>query len=88
VWKLLWSLQLPGALQHFVWKMSNNALPTKENLYRRRIVKDPLCPLCSATIETIWHVVWACPAAIDVWQEYDRQIQKLALEERDGFGLV
>lgn len=88
MWKLFWPLQLPGVLKHFVWKLSNNALPTKENLCRRKIVTDPLCPFCSSTVESAWHAIWACPAAVAVWQEGHRQIQKLALSESDGFELV
>ncbi len=38
VWSSLWSLQATGVLKHFVWKVCNNALPTKENLYRRKIL--------------------------------------------------
>jgi len=37
----LWSLQVPRALKMFLWKVCHNALPTKENLYRRKITKDP-----------------------------------------------
>jgi hypothetical protein len=45
VWTTLWSLKVSGALKLILWKVCNNALPTKENLYRRKITKDPMCPI-------------------------------------------
>jgi hypothetical protein len=53
VWRIIWSLDGPRVLKNFVWKFCANALPTKENLYRRHIVPDPLCPLCSNCTESI-----------------------------------
>jgi len=88
VWTTLWSLKVLGALKLFLWKVCNNALPTKENLYRRKITKDPLCPVCESKAETIWHVLWECRASMGVWQESNKRIHKLILEESDGLGLV
>jgi hypothetical protein len=88
VWSSLWSLQAPWVLKHFFWKVCNNALPTKDNLYRKKILQDPLCPICAHQVETVWHVLWACPASVDVWQECHRKILKLSLVESDGLGWV
>ena len=31
-WKRLWKMQVPNKIKHFVWRVCNNALPTKCNL--------------------------------------------------------
>jgi hypothetical protein len=46
IWKIIWKLRVPRVIQLFLWRACNNILPTKENLHRRKIVTDPLCPLC------------------------------------------
>ena len=44
----------------------NNILPTKENLCKRKITDDPLCPMCRLEVETVGHALWSCSAACDV----------------------
>lgn len=62
LWKRIWKLHLPPKLKIFCWNICHNALPTKDNLYRRRISPDPLCPLCHThQPETIEHLFLLCP---------------------------
>jgi hypothetical protein len=42
-------------------------LPTKENLFRKRIVQDPLCPICELDVKNTSHILWRCPSSNDVW---------------------
>jgi hypothetical protein len=37
----------------FMWMAYNNALPTRVNLFERKIVTDPLCPICYLEEETM-----------------------------------
>jgi len=67
--------------------MCNNLLPTKDNLFRKKIIPDPTCPLCLRTPETIFHCIWGCPTAVAVWQECKRPLQKLSYQGIDGRGL-
>jgi hypothetical protein len=46
-----------------------------------------VCPLCSSSTEDTWHALWSCPAAVAVWQDCPRRLQKLSLQESDGLGL-
>ncbi|XP_042984282.1 uncharacterized protein LOC122313374 [Carya illinoinensis] len=64
-------------------KAINNCLPTKWNLYKRRVTKDPLCPICVNKEETVCHVLWNCPAAVDVWAEVNSPVQKWPTGETD-----
>ncbi|XP_075654883.1 uncharacterized protein LOC142625058 [Castanea sativa] len=36
-WKLIWRLRVPNQIQSFTWQACKNILPTKANLFRRRV---------------------------------------------------
>jgi hypothetical protein len=42
----------------FLWHACNEILPTRENLCRRKIIMDPLCPLCGIKVEFGFHILW------------------------------
>lgn len=88
VWKAIWSMKAPLVLKSFCWKVSNNLLPNMMNLYKKKIVPSPLCPICSREPETTFHCLWRCPSAEAVWQGCSRRIQKLNCESTDGRGLL
>lgn len=69
IWKLLWQLQIPRNVQLFIQRACNKIFPTKENLRRRRIVDDPLCPMCGKEVESTTHAIWNSAAAQAVWTE-------------------
>jgi hypothetical protein len=71
----------------FLWQACNNILPTKEKLFKRKIIDDPLCPVCCREVETVGHALWSCSAARDVWLESNVSIQKSCSEE-DAFGNI
>jgi hypothetical protein len=83
IWKAIWKLKVPRVIHLFLWRACNNILPTKENLLRRKIVSDPICPLCGREVETSGHVLWGCDAARSVWSESLRAIQKCAVEANE-----
>jgi hypothetical protein len=37
---------VPNVEKHFLWKASHEILPTCSNLFRRKIIDDPMCPIC------------------------------------------
>jgi hypothetical protein len=65
----------------FLRKACSNILPKKENFYKRGISPDPLCPICGSKEETVMHVLWSCPAAMDVLMETSKRFQKWNNEE-------
>jgi hypothetical protein len=87
IWKMIWKLRVPRVTQLFIWRACNNILPTKENLHRRKIVTDPLCPLCGREVESTGHTLWSCEAARAVWSESPRAIQKCAIDAPDFLGI-
>jgi hypothetical protein len=67
----------------FLWKACRNVLATKENLLRRIIIYDPLCPICELENESVGHILWSCGSAKDVWLESIRKIQKSSNAEKE-----
>jgi hypothetical protein len=72
IWTSLWALKIPNVEKKFIWKACHDILPTKANLCKRKIIDDPLCPLCESETETVlthfgsalrrWtHGVWDAP---------------------------
>jgi hypothetical protein len=40
-WKAIWSINVPNPAKVFLWKAWNNILPSRVNLFKRRVVDDP-----------------------------------------------
>jgi hypothetical protein len=83
LWKKIWNLKGSRVVKFFMWKACNDILPTKEKLHRRKVVPDPLCPLCLTVPETLSHVLWTCPSAQDVWAGCNGKLQKSVCSDRD-----
>ncbi|XP_042958049.1 uncharacterized protein LOC122293560 [Carya illinoinensis] len=82
LWKLLWKLKVPNKVKMFLWRAAKDILPTRANLYRRKIIESPLCPICHSFPETTAHVLWSCRAAQDVWSHSSKRLQKCRTEEQ------
>ena len=66
-WGQLWKLHISNTEKHFLWRACNEILPTRVNLYSRRVNISPTCPICEKKEETTFHILWQCPSAQDVW---------------------
>lgn len=88
IWKKLWKMRVPRVVKNFLWRVCNNLLPTKENICRKVIVNDPMCPICSAQLETIRHILWKCNSATAVWMECNWKIHKLSISKDEGMSLA
>ncbi|KAL6185530.1 hypothetical protein ACLB2K_041662 [Fragaria x ananassa] len=60
-WKLIWKLPMYPKIRHFFWKALNASTPTYLTLYRRKIIKSLLCPVCGVFEESIEHAIFMCP---------------------------
>jgi hypothetical protein len=76
LWKILWKLTIPNVAKNFFWRACHNLLPTKDNLLRRKVVKEPYCLICENEPEIVLHALWSCPAEVDVWGNSKKSIQK------------
>jgi hypothetical protein len=60
----------------FLWQACSEILPTRANLFRKKFISSPLCPICELETETTTHVLLECPAAKDVWVDSLKAIHK------------
>jgi hypothetical protein len=67
MWSKIWSLPLPNKVKNFIWRLAKQIIPTRGNLQRRRVVLDPICPLCFMDHESDDHLFMQCPLALQVW---------------------
>ena len=66
-WKRLWKMQVPNKIKHFVWRVCNNALPTKCNLKQRHIVESDVCELCKTDPEDAFYALHFCSHVAPMW---------------------
>ena len=70
-WRWLWQLRMPNKIKKFVWRASNEALPTKMNLYHRHITESAICDLCGEFPEDSVHAIWSCKEVAGVWSSLE-----------------
>ena len=68
LWRKIWGLDVPNRIRLFGWRLSVGALPTRGNIARRIQGMDVRCPLCDFRVESEMHILFECPAAVEVWQ--------------------
>lgn len=61
----------------------HNTLPTRVNLFQRKMVDTNRCPICERESESIIHALWKCPAAVDVWEENSNPLRKWSFKIND-----
>ena len=62
-----WKLQCSPKLKHFVWQIISGCLPVYRNLHSQGIKCDMQCQLCGAEEESINHVLFESPLALQIW---------------------
>jgi len=70
-WMLIWKLQAPPKIKHFLWRLLRGCLLTRSNLRKKQIL-CPLIGLCllqNKIIENEWHLFLACDHAQHIWLE-------------------
>lgn len=67
LWELIWRVNVPQKMKHFFWKICQNAIPVGENLWKKKVKKSPICPLCMEENETIEHTLLFCSGTRGVW---------------------
>ncbi|XP_030964645.1 uncharacterized protein LOC115985893 [Quercus lobata] len=76
-WSFIWRLRVPNKIRSFTWRACRNILPTKANLFRRKITPDSICEVCGNFEETTSHVLWHCHRAKEVWKEVGLDTDKV-----------
>jgi hypothetical protein len=66
-WKLTWKTWAPPRVKFFSWLASMDRCWTAERLARRGLQHHPRCLLCDQLLETMHHLILACPFFRQVW---------------------
>ena len=82
-WQNLWKLNLPGKIKIFVWKAAKNFLPTAENLWRRKILQEPICTICKEGREDVFHALMECKLARKIWRCTDMKATVQSIRRDD-----
>lgn len=69
----------------FQWKVANEALPTKKNIYARKVIDSGMCPICELVEESTSHALWTCNVMSDVWADSQSLLHKWPCIEEDFF---
>ncbi|KAL8113302.1 hypothetical protein AgCh_020567 [Apium graveolens] len=68
-WKKIWSLELPGKVLNFDWRVCRGCLPTARDLVMKRVQINVKCPWCLVKDEDATHVLFDCSYARSVWTQ-------------------
>nr|GEV42325.1 RNA-directed DNA polymerase, eukaryota [Tanacetum cinerariifolium] len=62
-----WVKSIPIKVNIFAWKVLLDRLPTRVNLVHRGVLVSPItCPVCSAALKDVAHVLFRCDMAVDI----------------------
>lgn len=81
IWAKIWKLDTTHAVRRMLWRACHEFLPTNQNLFKRKIVESPLCPVCGLGPESASHILWLCKSAQDVWGFSFKRLQKVVVME-------
>ena len=62
-----WKIRCPPKLKHFLWQLVTGCISVRKNLQAKGIQGDLCCARCGAHEESINHVFFECPPALQVW---------------------
>jgi len=66
-WTGIWNLKVPSKVKNLIWQMCRGCLPTRVRLLDKGVTCPTNCASCDSTHEDLWHVFFACPFALQVW---------------------
>jgi ribonuclease HI len=67
LWTEIWKATVPNRVKNFLWRLAKNILPTRDNLSKKGVQIENLCPLCNAEPETVDHIFLHCQIARLTW---------------------
>ena len=67
VWHKIWKLKILEKMRNFLWRCARECIPTRYALSSKRVFVADSCPLCHSYSESISHILFECPVAVDCW---------------------
>lgn len=72
-WTLLWSVQVPGKIRNFLWRLAKHSIPTEDVRHKRNMVVEDRCRFCG--MQDSWrHSLLECTVARCVWALVDEDV--------------
>jgi len=78
-WKRIWKYQVPNKMKHFIWRLAHNSLPLRQNIKRRGVKLDTICPMCHRLDEDGGHLFLKCKCVRQLWRALDLEEARLLL---------
>lgn len=66
-WMSIWKVHAPQKIKIFLWKLCHDILPVKENLRKRRLSEEGVCPVYKQGPETVEHTLLQCQWTRPIW---------------------
>ena len=63
----VWKLKSPRKIKHFLWQALSGYGAAASKLKERHCGTDSVCQRCGAENETINHIIFECPPAVQCW---------------------
>lgn len=60
MWSRLWTIPTPPNIRIFMWKVVQNWIACKQNLFHMKCGQNPLCSICEAEGESIERTLFRC----------------------------
>ncbi|XP_028755351.1 uncharacterized protein LOC114714752 [Neltuma alba] len=67
IWSAVWKLKVIPKIRSFIWRILNNALASKDALFKRKCATNPVCPVCGDDTETLEHLFLLCEWVKVAW---------------------
>ncbi|KAL0009392.1 hypothetical protein SO802_010894 [Lithocarpus litseifolius] len=64
--KIIWPFT--PSVRNFMWRACKEAIPTKHNLLKRKILNEDKCEHCGVESETTAHALWNCSTMDEIWE--------------------
>lgn len=65
--KAAWKTKAPRKIKQFMWQAISGFITTAKGLKERHCATDSTCVRCGADSESINHMLFECPPALQVW---------------------
>ncbi|KAL0004708.1 hypothetical protein SO802_012269 [Lithocarpus litseifolius] len=65
LWRSIWSADVPNKIKNFAWRACQNTLPTKANLFHRKVISSEVCEHCDqgmALVQQILNLLTSWPS--------------------------
>jgi len=67
LWNIIWDSKSLPKINIFYWTLTHGKILTGENLKKQSFHGPFICGLCFQALETISHLFFQCPFALNVW---------------------